>query len=83
MLSGDAALVSWIERIGGDTAQVRMRIVRRDGTVEPAIIVSPSSGARSSGFPRMARDGDGVVIAYTIPGKPSRVQVSRVRTGGK
>ncbi len=83
MLSGDAALVSWIERIGGDKAQVRMRIVRRDGTVEPAIVVSPSSGARSSGFPRMARDGDGVVIAYTIPGKPSRVQVSRVRTGGK
>lgn len=83
MLSGDAALVSWIERTGGDTAQVRMRVVRRDGTVEPAIVVSPSSGARSSGFPRMARDGDGVVIAYTIPGKPSRVQVSRVRTGGR
>lgn len=81
MLSGDAVLVSWIERLGGDTAQVRMRVVRRDGTVEPAVIVSPSSGARSSGFPRMARDGDGVLIAYTIPGKPSRVRVARVRAG--
>lgn len=81
MLSGDAALVSWIERLGGDTAQVRMRVVRRDGSVEPAVVVSPSSGARSSGFPRMARDGDGVLIAYTMPGKPSSVRVARVRAG--
>ncbi len=81
MLSGDAALVSWIERQAGDTAQVRMRVVRRDGTVEPAVIVSPSSGARSSGFPRMARDAEGVMIAFTLPGKPNQVKVARVRTG--
>ena len=81
MLSGDAALVSWIERVGGDTAQVRARIVRRDGTVEPHVIVSPSSGTRSSGFPRMARTADGVLIAWTIPGKPSRVELARIRTG--
>lgn len=83
MLSGDAALVSWIERQGGDTAQVRMRVVKRDGTVEPAIVVSPSSGARSSGFPRMARDGDGVTIAFTLPGKPNQVKVARVRAGAR
>ncbi len=81
MLSGDAALVSWIERQGGDTAQVRLRVVRRDGTVDPAVVVSPSSGARSSGFPRMVRDADGVTIAYTLPGKPSQVKVARVRVG--
>lgn len=81
LLSGDAALVSWLERGGGDTAQVRARIVQRDGTVEPQVVVSPSSGARSSGFPRMARTGDGVLIAWTIPGKPSRVEVARIRTG--
>lgn len=81
MLSGDAALVSWIERVGGDTAQVRARIVRRDGRVEPHVVVSPSSGTRSSGFPRMARTDDGVLIAWTIPGKPSRVELARIRTG--
>ena len=81
MLSGDAALVSWIERVGGDTAQVRARIVRRDGRVEPHVIVSPSSGTRSSGFPRMARTDDGVLIAWTIPGKPSRVELARIRAG--
>ena len=81
MLSGDAALVSWIERVGGDTAQVRARIVRRDGRVEPHVVVSPSSGTRSSGFPRMARTADGVLIAWTIPGKPSRVELARIRAG--
>ncbi len=81
LLSGNAALVSWIERVGGDTAQVRARVVRRDGTVEPHLVVSPSSGARSSGFPRMARTKNGVLIAWTVPGKPSRVELARVRTG--
>ena len=81
LLSSDAALVSWIERVGGDTAQVRARIVRRDGTVEPHVIVSPSSGTRSSGFPRMARTEDGVLIAWTVPGKPSRIELARIRTG--
>lgn len=79
MITGGAALVSWIERVGGDTAQVRVRIVRRDGTVEPQVTVSPSSGTRSSGFPRMARTADGVLIAWTMPGKPSRVELARVR----
>ena len=81
LLSGDAALVSWLERGGGDTAQVRARVARRDGRVEPHVVVSPSSGARSSGFPRMARTDDGVLIAWTIPGKPSRVELARIRTG--
>ena len=81
LLSGDAALVSWIERAGGDTAEVRARIVRRDGTTEPHVVVSPSSGTRSSGFPRMARTEDGVLLAWTIPGKPSRVELARIRTG--
>lgn len=83
LLSGDAALVSWLERAGGDTAEVRARVVRRDGRVEPHVVVSPSSGARSSGFPRMARTDDGVLIAWTIPGKPSRVELARIRTERK
>lgn len=83
LLSADAALVSWIERVGGDSAQVRARIVRRDGRVEPHVVVSPSSGTRSSGFPRMARTSDGAILAWTIPGTPSTVKVARVRTGAQ
>ncbi len=81
LLDGDRALVSWIERTGGDTAQVRARIVRRDGSLEPSVVVSPSSGTRASGFPRMARVGRDVVLAWTMPGTPSTVRVARVRVG--
>jgi hypothetical protein len=83
LLDGDRALVSWIERVGGQDAEVRARIVHRDGTIEPALVVSPSSGTRSSGFPRMARTADGVVIAWTIPGTPSTIRVARLTAAGR
>jgi hypothetical protein len=65
--------VSWLERSSGDTAFVKVRRVSRDGTVGDAVTVSTSSGSRSSGFPRMVRAGDGVILAWTIPGTPSAV----------
>lgn len=70
---GDDVLVSWLERAAGDTAFVKVRRVRRDGTISAPITVSTSSGTRSSGFPRMVRSGDGVILAWTIPGSPSAV----------
>ncbi|MGA0920710.1 MAG: exo-alpha-sialidase [Gemmatimonadaceae bacterium] len=83
LLDGDRALVSWVERVGGQDAEVCARIVHRDGTLEPALVVSPSSGTRSSGFPRMARTADGVVIAWTIPGTPSTIRVARLTAAGR
>ncbi len=70
---GNDALVSWLERSTGDTAFVKVRRVRRDGTVGAPTTVSTSSGTRSSGFPRMVRGGAGVILAWTIPGTPSAV----------
>ena len=83
LLDGDRALVSWVERTGGEAAEVRARVVRRDGTLEPHLVVSPSSGARASGFPRMTRTAGGVLMAWTIPGTPSTVRVAAVRVGGR
>jgi hypothetical protein len=83
MLDGRTALVSWIERLGGQDAEVRVRVVHADGRMEPAVSVTPSSGARSSGFPRMARVADGVILAWTVPGTPSTVQVAHLRIGGR
>ena len=62
-------------------AEVRARLVHRDGTIEPALVVSPASGTRSSGFPKMARTADGVVIAWTIPGTPSTIRLARLTVG--
>ena len=75
------ALVSWVERTGGEGAEVRLRAVRNDGAVSPASIITASSAARASGFPRMVRAGDHLVIAWTEPGSIGRVRVARARLG--
>lgn len=74
-----AAYVSWLERGAGDSAFVKLRRVERDGMRDTAIVVSPSSGARSSGFPRMARLADGLLLAWTVPGRPSAVRGATYR----
>ncbi len=72
------ALVSWVERTGGDTASVRVRRIARDGTPGTATTIASSSAARASGFPRMAVTGNHVMFAWTMPGKPSAVRVARL-----
>ena len=77
MLPDGDALVTWVERIGGDTAAVRVRRVKRDGSRGAAMTVASSSAARASGFPKLAVTGSNLVFAWTVPGKPSMVRVAR------
>lgn len=79
-LDGDA-YVSWLERGVGDTAYVKVRRVARDGTVDASMVVSASRGARSSGFPRVARLPKGLIFAWTIPGRPSAIRVATLLRG--
>jgi len=79
LLRDGDALVTWIERTGGDTAAVRSRRVGRDGRLGSATTIAASSAARASGFPRMALTGSDVVFAWTAPGRPSGVRVARLR----
>lgn len=74
-----AALVSWIERAGGDAAAVRVRRVERNGRTQPPLTIASSSAARASGFPRMVIAGDYMVFAWTEPGKPSQVKIARMK----
>lgn len=78
LLDDGSALVSWIERTGGEAAEVRARRLAPHGEAGPPITIAESSGARASGFPRMARSAEGVVLAWTEPGDPSRVRTARV-----
>ena len=78
LLGDGSALVTWIERVGGDTAAVRVRRVHPDGRSGAPLTIASSSAARSSGFPRMAVTGDDVVFAWTVPGRPSGIRVARV-----
>lgn len=79
LLPNGDALVTWIERTGGDTAAVRSRRVGRDGRLGSGTTIAASSAARASGFPRMALTGSDVVFAWTAPGRPSGVRVARLR----
>lgn len=78
LLPDGAALVTWLERLGGDTAEVRVRRVARDGTASTPFTVAASSAARASGFPRIAVSGSHALFAWTVAGSPSRIGTSRV-----
>ena len=75
MLTNGTALVSWLERTarGGE---VKVRLVRPDGSNSQAITVAESSVARATGFPQMALAGDQIILAWTDPGTPSRVRTA-------
>lgn len=78
LLADGGALVTWIERISGDTAAVRSRRISRTGVAGPAMTIASSSAARASGFPRMVITGNDVMYAWTVPGRPSSVRTARV-----
>jgi len=63
-----SALVSWLERTGGEAAEVRIRRITDDGTTSPAATVTASTAARAGGFPRMVAlpwAPDTVLVAWT------------------
>jgi len=78
VLRDGGALVTWIERTGGDTAAVRLRRVDRKGKSGAAVTIAASSASRASGFPRMVIVGEHLMIAWTAPGRPSAVRVARL-----
>jgi hypothetical protein len=77
MLDAGVALVSWLERTA-EGAVVRARRVAADGRVGPPRDIATSSAERPSGFPRMVRQSQHVIFAWTDPARPARVQVARV-----
>jgi hypothetical protein len=78
LLPDGAALVSWMERTGPAEAQVRIRRVGADGVLGQPRTVAESASARSTGFPRMVRAGDQLVLAWTGAGRPSAVHAARM-----
>jgi hypothetical protein len=62
LLEDGSALVTWLERTGGDGAEVRMRLVAPDGSASGSSPVSTTTSTRPSGFPRIAELGDGTLL---------------------
>jgi hypothetical protein len=74
-LDDGSALVTWLEKTD-QGAEVSLRRVSADGP-GPRLVVAPTSPARKSGFPRLARAGKGVYVAWTDVSDSTRVRVSR------
>lgn len=79
--NGDA-IVSWLERVPPEDAEVRVRRVARSGEMGAPFAISRTKAARASGFPRITRSGDGLVAAWTVPGDSARVMVGRLPLSG-
>jgi hypothetical protein len=82
MVMPDAArvLVGYIAQVGSETA-LFVRQVGLDGRLQSPAKIAPVSSARASGFPRMAVDGDRVVVAWTEVdgGRAAGVRVAALR----
>lgn len=63
LLDDGSAVASWIE-FSASVAQFRVRRVEASGARSVAVTVTPMSSARSSGYPRMARHGNELVLAW-------------------
>lgn len=69
------AVVSWLA-LDGENAAVRLRRASSAGAVGAAMTVAGTGAARSSGFPRLARLGDRLVVTWLEDGEPSRLRTS-------
>lgn len=75
--NGDV-LVAWLEGKSDQDAEWRVRRVTADGSRGRARSAATVSRARLAGFPRLARAGSAVYLAYTAPGSDGGVRVVRL-----
>lgn len=80
MLADGTALVSWLERTGGDFAEVQVRHVTPSGRTSEALRVSTGISERAGGYPRMAQTAAGeVLVAWTdVSSAAATVRVAAV-----
>lgn len=72
----DEVVVAWVEDAAEKSdppegAKLLVRRVARDGTLGPPAVVTSTTAAPASGFPRMARAGGQLVVMWTqVEGRP-------------
>jgi hypothetical protein len=82
LLEDGSAIASWIEFASGSAA-FRFRRVDATGARSPAVTVTQMASDRSAGYPRLARQANELVFAWTesTPAQaPARGTVVQVRT---
>ena len=71
------AIVSWAAA-DGDGAEIRLRRVGPKGGLGAPHAVAATSAARSSGFPRMVKNGGRIVLAWVEDKEPSTVRAAAI-----
>jgi hypothetical protein len=75
LLEDGSAVVSWIELLS-DGAEFRLRRVSLSGERDPSVSVARVGLDRSSGYPRMARHGGELLMAWTEAGTAPQVRTA-------
>jgi hypothetical protein len=76
LLDDGSAIASWVEYAEG-ASDFRIRRIDRAGARSAPIMVSGVSGGRASGFPRIGRRGNELILAWSDsgPGEDGQLQV--------
>jgi hypothetical protein len=74
LLDDGRALVSWLERTGDGTGEIRLRAVAPSGAETTTVTVARASSGRATGIPMMARAGADVIVAW----RAGQVRTARV-----
>lgn len=77
-IDADTLVVSWLSQ-RGDRGEVRYRTVTRDGRLGDVKLLGTTSPTRASGFPRLARDGNRLVAAWTVPGADRPIEIVELK----
>jgi thiol-disulfide isomerase/thioredoxin len=70
-------LVSWLASERED-APLLVRRVAADGRLGRALRLADTRAVRSAGFPRLARIGDALMVAWTDAGAPTSVEIGQI-----
>jgi hypothetical protein len=74
LIDDGRALVTWLERTGEGTGDLRLREVTQAGAAPAALTVASASSGRATGIPTMARAGDHLIVAW----RQGQVRTARV-----
>lgn len=77
------ALVTWVERTGKESAEIRAKRVSATGALSKATVVARTSGTRPNGFPRITAAKDlGVYVTWRELAEPSRLRMALLEVPG-
>ena len=80
LLDGGDAIISWLDT-GEEEGAIVLRRVSADGSQGKPTMVARTSGARTIGFPKLARVGSNVLLVWTQDAHPTRLRSVTIPIG--